>query len=57
VLEFIFSILAAIRVSFRSRGDIAIEVLALRQQVAVLKRRRVIRKNLFRSMRKHLVTS
>jgi putative transposase len=40
VLEFIFSILAAIRVSFRSRGDIAIEVLALRQQIAVLKRRR-----------------
>ena len=40
MLEFIFSILAAIRVSFRSRGDIAIEVLALRQQVAVLKRRR-----------------
>jgi putative transposase len=40
VLEFIFSILAAIRVSFRSRGDIAIEVLAIRQQIAVLKRRR-----------------
>jgi len=45
VLEFIFSLLAAIRVSFRSRGDIAIEVLALPQQLAVLKRRRVIRKN------------
>lgn len=40
VLEFIFSILAAIRVLFRSRGNIALEVLALRQQVAVLKRKR-----------------
>jgi transposase InsO family protein len=40
VLEFIFSILAAIRVFFRNRSDIALEVLALRQQVAVLKRKR-----------------
>ena len=40
VLEFILSILAAIRVFFRSRGDVALEVLALRQQVAVLKRKR-----------------
>ena len=40
MLEFIFSILAVVRVFLRSRGDTALEVLALRQQVAVLKRRR-----------------
>jgi len=40
VLEFIFSILAVVRVFLRSRGDTALEVLALRQQVAVLKRKR-----------------
>ena len=40
MLEFILSILAAIRVFFRSRSDTALEVLALRQQVAVLKRKR-----------------
>ena len=38
--EFVLSILAAIRVFLRSRGDTALEVLALRQQVAVLKRNR-----------------
>ena len=38
--EFILSILAAVRVFLRSRGDTALEVLALRQQVAVLKRKR-----------------
>jgi len=38
--EFILSILAAIRVFLRSRGDTALEVLALRRQVAVLKRKR-----------------
>ena len=38
VPEFILSILAVIRVFFRSRSDTALEVLALRQQVAVLKR-------------------
>ncbi len=38
--EFILSILAAVRVFFRSRGNTALEVLALRQQVAVLKRKR-----------------
>ena len=38
--EFILSILAVIRVFFRSRTDTAMEVLALRQQVAVLKRKR-----------------
>jgi hypothetical protein len=40
VPEFILSILVAIRVFFRSRADMALEVLALRQQVAVLKRKR-----------------
>src|SRR5215831_1960212 len=33
-------VLGALRVFFRSRGDTALEILALRQQVAVLKRRR-----------------
>ena len=40
VPEFFFSILASVRVFFRSRSDTALEVLALRQQVAVLKRKR-----------------
>jgi len=40
VLECVFSILAAVRVFFHSRGDTALEILALRQQVAVLKRKR-----------------
>jgi len=40
VLEFLLSILAAGRVFFRSRGTTALEILALRQQVAVLKRKR-----------------
>src|SRR3982751_4674947 len=40
VLESILSLLAALRVFFRSRSDTALEVLALRQQVAVLKRKR-----------------
>ncbi len=34
------SILVALRVFFRNRGDTALEIVALRQQVAVLKRRR-----------------
>src|SRR6202158_6404482 len=38
MLEFLFSALAALRVFLRSRSDTALEVLALRQQVAVLKR-------------------
>ena len=38
--QFILSTLAVIRVFFRSRSDTALEVLALRQQVAVLKRKR-----------------
>ena len=36
VLETVLSLLAAIRVFFRSRSDTALEVLALRQQLAVL---------------------
>ena len=40
VAEFILSILAAVRVFLPTRGDTALEVLALRQQVAVLKRKR-----------------
>ena len=40
VLPFILSFLAALRVFLRSRGDTALEVLALRQQLAVLKRKR-----------------
>jgi hypothetical protein len=38
--DFILALLAALRVFFRSRGNTAPEVLALRQQVAVLKRKR-----------------
>jgi putative transposase len=40
VVSFLVAVLAATRVFFRSRTDTALEVLALRQQVAVLKRRR-----------------
>jgi putative transposase len=40
VLEIILSFLVALRVFFRSRSDTALELLALRQQVAVLKRKR-----------------
>jgi putative transposase len=40
VLEFILALLAAVRVFFRSRHDTAMEILALRHQVAVLKRKR-----------------
>jgi putative transposase len=40
VIESILALLAAVPVFFRSRSDLALEVLALRQQVAVLKRRR-----------------
>jgi len=38
--DLILALLAAPRAFFRSRGDTALEVLALRQQVAVLKRKR-----------------
>jgi hypothetical protein len=41
VLEFIVSFIVGIRVFFRSRSDTALEVLALRQQVAVLKRKQL----------------
>jgi hypothetical protein len=40
MLEFTLSFLAAVRVFFRCRSDIALEVLALRQQLAVFKRKR-----------------
>jgi hypothetical protein len=40
MLEFLYSVLAALRVFVYSRSDTALEVLALRQQVAVLKRQR-----------------
>ena len=40
VFEIILSFFVAIRVFFRSRSDTALEVLALRQQLAVLKRKR-----------------
>jgi putative transposase len=40
VFQSILAFLSALRVFFRSRSDIALEVLALRQQVAVLKRER-----------------
>ena len=40
VFRFVLAFLAAVRVFFRSRHDSALEVLALRQQVAVLKQKR-----------------
>ncbi len=40
VFHFILALLAAVRVFIRSRHDTALEILALRQQVAVLKRKR-----------------
>jgi hypothetical protein len=40
VLSLLFAFLTAARVSFRSRTDTALEVLALRQQLGVLKRKR-----------------
>lgn len=40
MLEFVLSFACALRVFFRSRSDVALEVLALRQQLAVLKRKR-----------------
>src|SRR5271167_1317298 len=40
VVEFIGSLMSALRVFFRDRADTALEILALRQQVAVLKRKR-----------------
>ncbi|MCL5742665.1 MAG: hypothetical protein M1541_01870 [Acidobacteria bacterium] len=40
MVEFILALLGALRVSFRSRHETAIEIFSLRQQVAVLKRKR-----------------
>src|SRR5215468_11100461 len=40
VLPFVLALIAAARVFFQSRTDIAVEVLALRHQVAVLNRKR-----------------
>ena len=40
MLDFLRAVLSAVRVFARSRSDTALEVLALRQQVAVLKRQR-----------------
>src|SRR3954451_20416365 len=40
VIRLLLSLIAAARVFFRSRADIALEVLALRQQLGVLKRKR-----------------
>src|ERR1700686_2489528 len=40
MLDFLLAVLAAVRVFVRSRSDTALEVLALRQQGAVLKRQR-----------------
>ena len=39
LVESIFSCLAALRVFIRSRGDTALEILTLRQQLMVLKRK------------------
>jgi hypothetical protein len=40
MLQFSFAVLVALRVFFRARADTALEILALLQQVAVLKRKR-----------------
>jgi hypothetical protein len=40
LVESVLSCLAALRVFFQTRSDTAIEILALRQQLAVLKRKR-----------------
>lgn len=40
MLEFLLTVTAAVRVFLRSRQDTALEILALRQQLAVLKRKR-----------------
>src|SRR5678815_5503429 len=40
VVPFFLAVIAAARVFLQSRTDLAVEILALRQQVAVLKRRR-----------------
>ena len=40
MVQLFLAMLGALRIFFRSRGDTALEILALRQQVAVLKRQR-----------------
>src|ERR1700681_1572472 len=40
MLRFIVALVTAVRVFFMRRTDLALEILALRQQVAVLKRKR-----------------
>ena len=40
MVQFFLAVLGALRVFFRARGDTALEIVALRQQVAVLKRQR-----------------
>jgi len=40
LLQFLLALLLALRGLFRARADAALEILALRQQVAVLKRKR-----------------
>src|SRR5215471_20665504 len=40
MVQFFLAVLGALRIFFRARGDTALEILALRQQVAVLKRQR-----------------
>jgi hypothetical protein len=40
MVQLFFAVLGALYVFFRSRSDTALEILALRQQVAVLKRQR-----------------
>jgi hypothetical protein len=40
MLRFILDLATAVRVFFMCRTDLALEILALRQQVAVLKRKR-----------------
>ena len=40
MIEFVLALLVALRVFFRTRRDTALEILALRHQVAVLKRKR-----------------
>jgi len=40
MVRLVLVLLGALRVFFRSRSDTAVEILALRQQIAVLKRQR-----------------
>ena len=40
MIQFFLALLVALRASFRARADAALEIMALRQQLAVLKRKR-----------------